>query len=284
MKTASTALNGLLMTGQFVMADLYTFTPKSGSVLRYTSADKNITYGANTWLSTGPLFKRGRTRTVIGVEVDTLDITVYAGVSHLLNGKPFIARVLKGDLDGAEVLLERAFMADWASPVTGTLVQFTGRLSVAQGSRTELRLKVKSDLEILNTPMPRNIYQATCMHTVYDVNCLANKAAVTVTGSVSSTGTSRLQLQSALGHFFWYFNKGTLTCTSGQNNGQKRTVRTFESGLFKFANPLPFVPQAGDTFSVFPGCYNTVQDCIDKFNNKIHFKGTDRIPVPETAF
>lgn len=284
MKTASSALNDLLLTGSFVMADLYTFTPKSGAALRYTDADKDIPNGANTWISTGPLFRRGRTRTVIGVEVDTLDITVYAGVAHLLNGKPFISRVLKGDLDGADVLLERAFMADWASPVTGTLIMFQGRLSSVQGSRNELRLKVKSDLEILDTPMPRNIYQATCMHTVYDVNCQANKAVVTVTGSVSLTGTSSLQLQSALGQSFWYFNKGTLTCTSGQNNGQKRTVRTFESGLFKFSNPLPFIPQAGETFSVFPGCYNTVQDCVDKFNNKIRFKGTDRIPVPETAF
>lgn len=284
MKTADASLASLINSGVFVMADLYTITLKtSNSVLRYTAADKDITFGGNTFLCNGPLIKRGRTRTTIGITVDELDVTMVANSSHTVNGVPFIHACVSGALDGADLMLQRAFAPTWASPVTGAITLFTGRVMPPTAWRTEARLKVKSDTEILSTPMPRNLYEAACNLTVYGSQCAVNKVAFTVTGTVSASSADYGSAQTALSHAAGWFNKGVLTWTSGQNAGLKRTVKLFSTGKFTFAFPLPYKPAPGDGFSVFPGCDQTLATCVAKFNNKARFRGTPFIPVPETS-
>ena len=283
MKTASTALVTLLNgSTQFLMADLFTLTLPSGTVLRYTNADVNITTGGNTYSARGPLIKRGKVRTVLGLEVDTLDLTVMADSTHTLDGVPFVAAALTGALDGATVLLQRAFLTAWDAAPTGAVVLFSGRVSDVSGSRTEVRIIIKSDLELLNIKLPRNLYQASCLHTVYDANCAANKAALTVSGSVTGNNGTGQWMQSGLSNASSWFDQGVITFTSGANAGLKRTVKAFASGQFWFALPLPNVPAVGDAFTVFPGCDKTKTTCAAKFNNIARFRGFPFVPVPET--
>ncbi len=292
MKTKTPELVALLNSStQFVMADLFTLTLTSGTVLRYTAADVDIAVGGNTYSAHGPLIKRGRVRVVRGLEVDTLDLRVMAAfdnAAHAIDGVPFVEAALKGALDGATVRLERAFLSSWALPPVGTVVLFSGRVSDVSGSRTEVRVTVKSDLELLNIKQPRNLYQASCLHTVYDTGCGVNKAARTVTGNVTAnngTGqwlqSDRTEMTNAMSG--GWFDQGVITFTSGPNAGLKRTVKSYGAGQFMFALPLPNVPQVGDTFSVFPGCDKTQGTCSAKFNNLPRFRGYPYIPIAETA-
>lgn len=289
MKTASPDLIALLNSStQFRMADLFTITLVSGVVVRYTSADLDIAYGGQTYSAQGPLIRRGTVRVVKGLEVDTLDLTVSASASnsaHTLEGAPFIQAALKGSLDGATVLLQRAFMADWGSAPAGVVVLFSGRVSDVSGSRTEARVVVKSDIELLNIRMPRNLYQAPCLHTVYDSGCAASKSAKQVLGRcfTSPAGSDGRWLKSNRTEPTGWFNQGVLTFTSGVNMGVKRTVKTYSGGLFYFALPLPRPPAAGDSFLVYPGCDKTQATCQAKFNNLARFRGYPYIPIPETV-
>jgi uncharacterized phage protein (TIGR02218 family) len=284
MKTASPELVALLNSAsQFLMADLYSITLTTGTVLRYTSADVNITHAGAVFSSRGPLIKRGTTRTVIGLEVDTLDLTVAAGATHLLDGMPFVAGALSGSLDGASLTLQRAFLTSWASPPVGAVVLFAGRVSDVSGSRTEVKVIVKSDLELLNVKLPRNLYQASCLHTVYDTGCGANKAARTVAGSVTGVNGTGQWLQSSHGEAAGWFDQGVIRFTAGANAGEQRTVKAYASGQFWFALPLPRAPQVGDAFTVYPGCDKTQATCSSKFNNLPRFKAFPYIPIPETA-
>lgn len=284
MKTATAQLITLLNgSTQFLMADLYTFTLQGGQVLRFTSADIDIVAGGYTFSAAGPRFKRGRTRLALGIEVDTLDVTVYAGTGDTVNGLPFIAYAMRGGLDGATLMLERAFMASWGDTSAGTLLLFAGRVSDVAGSRTECRLKVKSDIELLNISMPRNLYQPSCILTVYDNNCAANRAAMTASGAVTSVaGISRFGtgLTQAAG----WFDQGVITFTSGANAGIQRTVKAFAADRsVSIALPFPAPVSVGDTFSIVPGCDKTQATCQAKFNNLPRFRGAPYIPVPETA-
>lgn len=284
MKSASAALISLLNSStQFLMADLYTLTLPSGTVLRYTSADRDMSWGAQVFSASGPLIERGTVRVVRGLEVDTLDLRVMAGAGHTLDGAPFVEAALKGVLDGATLLLERAFLTDWLLPPVGTVVLFSGRVSDVSGSRTEVQITVKSDLELLNIRMPRNLYQAPCLHTVYDSGCAANKLNFSRMSTVTGTNGTGQWLQSGLTQEPGWFDQGVLEFLMGANAGVRRTVKSYAYGQFWFALPLPKPPQVGDSFTVFPGCDKTKATCQSKFNNVVRFRGFPFVPTPETA-
>lgn len=282
MKTATPELIALLNgSQQFVMADLLTITLKNGTLLRYTSADLPLTVGAATF---APFrFKRGRTRLVVGVEVDTLDVTLFVGQDDLILGIPWPRFAQNGGLDGAEITLERAFMADWGQAVAGVLWMFSGRASEVEPSRSEVRLSVKSDVEVLNTPMPRNLFQGRCGFTLYDGACQVSKAAFKASTSVAS-GSTRSAINCGLTQNAGWFDRGTITFTSGANAGATRTVKSYRPGVIEVALPLPATPGVGDTFDAFPGCDKSQQTCEGKFNNRPRFKGFPYVPVPETAY
>lgn len=282
-KSASAALVTLLTTSQqFLMADLYTFVLLGGTVLRYASADVDIRLSALTFCSSGPLLKRGRTRVVIGLEVDTLEVTVYADNTHLVGGVPWLQAVRSGAFDGASVKLERAFMVAWGDTSAGTVILFEGRVAEAIASRTEAKLTVRSDLELLNIKLPRNLYQPGCIHTLFDAGCGLSKAAFAVNTSTTS-GSTRDTLNCGLGQAAGYFDLGTVTFTGGPNAGVTRTVKFYSPGVFKLSYPLPSIPNLGDGFTAYPGCDKLQATCQNKFNNLANFRGFPYVPVPETS-
>lgn len=282
MKTASPELIALLNgSQQFVMADLLTITLNSGTVLRYTSADIDLVYGGNTFTSFR--FKRGRTRIVIGVEVDSLDVTLLAGVDDLIAGVPYPHFAHNGGFDGAAVLLQRAFLSDWSAPVVGALWMFSGRVADVDPSRTQIRLEVKSDLELLNVGMPRNPYQPRCGYTLYDTGCAVSRAAFTAV-SWSTTGSTRGQVLCGLAQSSGWFDRGTILFTTGANAGVMRTVKSYVPGVVVPVVPFPSVPEVGDFFEIVPGCDKPLETCDSKFSNKARFRGFPYVPVPETVY
>src|SRR5579883_1803325 len=79
MKSAPSGLVTLLGTGQFVFCDLYQFTLATGTVLRYTTADVDVTYGGNTYSSAlfiDQLGNKASGHWKTGLDVDTWQIYV----------------------------------------------------------------------------------------------------------------------------------------------------------------------------------------------------------------
>lgn len=284
MIAASAALIDLLHNStQFYMADLYTFALKSGTVLRYTSLDMDLIEGGRTFSSKGPLLKRNRTRIMRGIQVDTLEITVNADDADLVDGIPFLQACNRGKLDGAQVTLERVFMPTWGDTSPGTIILFLGNISDAQAGRTTAQLQVKSDLERLNIQMPRNVYEPSCIYTLFDTGCGLNKTAFAVAGTATPGGTTTT-INCTLAQAAGYFDLGHLTFTSGANAGLTRAIRSYTPGVVKISLPLPVAPTSGDAFTAYPGCDRKQATCSGKFNNLPRFRGYPYIPAPETAY
>lgn len=281
MKTASGSLITLLNSGtQFYMADLLSITPVGGSAYRYNSSDIDLTFGGNNY-TRDVIFVRGSIRTQIGLEVDTLDITFYANDQNLIGSQPFLQAVANGVIDGADVTMRRAFLSSWtATGIVDAIISFGGRVSDIEVSRTEARIIVKSDLELLNIKLPRNMYQPGCVHTLYDAGCGLSKSA---TAGTTTSGSTTSTLNSALGNPANWFDLGTVTFTSGQNNGLTRSVKSFSAGVFQLSYPLPYAPQTGDTFNAYPGCDKKQTTCSTKFSNVANFRGFPYIPIPESS-
>ncbi len=292
MKPASPALQALLASGAFVMADLYTITLAGGTVLRYTTADLDIASGGDVWTSRGPRIDRasGRARVhwKVGLDVDTLELTVMPQPGDLVGSQPFLAALRAGMLDGAELQLDRAFLPDWSLPlqITGTVTLFAGRIAEVDAGRSAATLKVNSHLELLGVELPRNLYGPGCRHTLFDAGCALSAASFAAAGAAVTQGPTQASFTSSLtGCPDTYFALGRVVFTGGANSGIARAVLGFTraGGSFSLMAPLPFAIQGGDSFTAYPGCDKQLATCTAKFNNQANFGGFPFIPVPETA-
>ena len=282
MRNLSAPLIAFLNSNQtFRMADLFQLTLSDGTVLRYTSWDTDIIYGGNTFSSSGPVFSRSKIRTVLGVEVDTLHLSITPTPSDTISSVPFLPAVLRGALDGCALSLQRVFM-DGSNVVQGGYLAFLGNCADIELNRETLMLTVNSVLEILNIKLPRNLYQPGCLHALYDADCTVSRAAFKVPGTVA-VSPSRTELDSLLGQASGYFDMGYVQLTSGSMSGTKRTVKSFSGGVFMLLNPLISIPSAGTTFDAYPGCDKTQATCTTKFSNLVNFRGFPFIPQPETS-
>ena len=165
----------------------------------------------------------------------------------------------------------------------GAVNIFSGRVSDVSGSRSSVKVDVKSDIELLNVSSPRNIYQAGCMRTLYDEGCKVNREKFTVDGRVTENSQTGNALKHNLAQPDGWFSQGVIKFTSGRNAGLSRTVKAHNGNTFEFALRLPYPPQAGDVFKVYPGCNKRQDTCKNKFNNIVHFRGFPYIPSADTV-
>lgn len=288
MKAASTALQNFLFSTQgFVFADLYTFTLLGGAVLRYTSADQPIVNAGLTF-ARGPAIKDSGIKQGLGVQVDTVDITIMADGRSVVGGVPLLDFIRGAGFDGATIKIERAFAADWptmlgAGPV-GSYIRYGGRFSQAtKAGTTSVTVTMASWLELLDVYYPTDLYQASCGNTLFDSKCLLDRASYAAAGVVGA-GATTLLVPSNLSAAAGTYDLGAIIFSTGPNAGFRRTVKHQDaSGNLTLVAPLPATPVAGNAFTAYPGCDLQQSTCTAKFNNLIHFRGQPYIPSPETA-
>ena len=266
-----------------LMADCYTFTLRSGLILTYTNADTPIAmngslFAANSVLVDGLSFK-----TAVGLDVDQQHITLAARASDTIDGVPFLVALHHGVFDGCELQRERAFLQSWGAPPLGSVVLFKGRItSIDEIGRTSAQITVASDLVLLDIDMPRNLYQPTCGHTLYDSGCGLIKNAFGTAGVVASGSTATTIAWSGSAPLYV---QGTIYFSSGANAGSSANVKDASPGVsLVLSYPLAVVSAAGDAFTVYQGCDHTSATCQAKFNNLANFRGFPFVPPPTSAY
>ncbi len=309
-ETSAGALVALLDTRSFAFADLYTITLAGGGTsLRFTTADTDIGYGGDVWTHAGPLIDQKSSRATahwkIGLDTDTWQFTVAPRAVDPISGAaypdkigsvPWLAALQGGALDGAVVLVDRAFVAAWPdfprSPVvapTGVVNIFTGRVATVDLGRTTAVISVNSHLELLDQQMPINVYQAGCRHTLFDAGCQLAASSFAVSGTAAAGSMPRV-IVSNIGapSGSGTFTLGSLVMTSGLNAGFARSIRSWSpstggaSGSIILLSAFPYAVAAGDTFTAYPGCDKQLATC-GLFGNTANFGGQPYIPPPETA-
>ena len=282
MRQASTALIALLNSStQFAMADLFTFTLLGGGVHRYSGAATGLSDENGNYFPLGPKFERSKTKLVIGVQVDELDVKIYPEPTDLLGSTPWLTAVWIGQLDGALLQVERLFMEPYGAAV-GSVVLFSGRISDIDATRTVIDMKCRSHLELLNIQMPRRLWQQSCTHVFGDNMCLFNRPSLAATFACA-TGSTATVIQGPPSTGNPYL-QGTIIGVTGQNAGQARTIAGFVPGQ-SVTVKLAFLsmPDPGDEFELLPGCDHTLATCTNTFANQAHFGGFPYIPAPENS-
>lgn len=283
MKTASGALEAFLFTKQaYVYADLHTLTIPGGTVVRWTNADIPITFGGHTW-TPGPTIKDGGVKQTLGTAVSTFEITYGDTGQVTINSIPLITFARRNGLDGAVFLVERLFFPAWDQTPIDKMIRFSGRFSeISDIGISYLTISVNSWTEVLDTNVPTDVWQASCLNTVYDAKCAISQAAFKASVAVVS-GSTLILLKTNYGGATGVMTLGSLKFTNGANNGLRRTIKDQTAGNLTLVSPLPVLPAVGDTLELYPGCDLSQATCSAKFANLINFRGQPYVPIPETA-
>lgn len=299
MKSLSAPVQALLATGQFFAWDIFTITLADGSTpLRYTNGQVDVLWNANTYLCgnpSGPFFgrdtKKAKVRWKVGVEVDTLEIDVIPKDAQI-GGASWQSAVIAGVLDGATFQLDRAYFpmpSAYANPLspTGIAPLFLGRIGDVTPTRSSIMIRANSHLELLNIEMPRNLYQDSCLNTLYDAQCTVDPDSFKELGAAAASST-RTTILATLSGASGIYDQGKITFTSGALNGFTRSIRSYVKGTpgsIVLVSPLPSAPAASDGFTIYRGCnrsYDSEFGCAG-FSNQDNFRATPFVPVAETA-
>ena len=297
-----------------IQIDLYTFQLVDGTTYRYSGGNASLIVpsagfpsdcilnaGANRTFLRGPAFSRSKLSMKIGIEPSSLDIEVYPAATDTIGALTFLQAVQARFFDGATVELDRFF----APPLTsiglidtswGCMVWFYGRISEVTLGRAAAKMKISSLMNLLQvTQSPPRLFSAPCGFVFGGARCGYDRTngknalgtstgigQITVTAASGSTPktvnlTATLSLD---------YRDGTATGLSGANAGVVRTVSDNGSGS-QMIVPVnwPFPPQAGDTFTVLPGCDHTLggaQGCTGR-QNTLRYGGFPYVPPPEQA-
>jgi uncharacterized phage protein (TIGR02218 family) len=264
------------------MADLYTITLTAGTVLRYTTWDSTLVVSGNTFLTGPPNFERTAIEEKLGMDVSTIELTISASATDLVNGVPILQAIAQGLFDGAVFRIDRLFM-DSTGVQIGTVIRFAGFIGpIDELSRSYAKITVNAGTELLQMQLPAVILQPGCTNTLFDARCGLIKASFAEANAVQA-GSTVNKLISLSAKADGYYDNGQIAFTSGANAGLVKAVKTYAGQQFTFNSPLPFVPNAGDSFTAYPGCDKTQATCTDKFSNLVNFEGFPYVPVPETA-
>lgn len=288
MRAASSALVSALLATRgkdaaLLMADCFTFTLRTGTVLTYTNADVPITLGSTIFSASGVLVDGLTFHCKAGLDVDRQQVRLAARPGDTVGGVPFLVALARGVFDGCLVQRERAFLTGWTVPPLGSVILFKGRIAtIDEIGRTSALVTVASDLILLDIDMPRNFYQTHCVHTLYDSGCGLQKNAFAARGSAGA-GSSALVI-------YWsgaaaVHAQGTIRFGSGPNAGLQATIRAVGAGSYLvLSRPLPVAPAAGDAFTAYQGCDHRLATCRAQFNNAGNFRGFPFVPPPTSAY
>ena len=310
------ALAALLAGGLFVDVDLYRFV-LAGQILgvgelRYSAGSIDVAAAGAYWPANEVAFDaaeaRAKAHWKAGLDVDTwqvvaaprdLDLRTGSPSPDRIGSAPWLAALRAGALDGAEVQVDRAFAPDWnaiapgqggraALAPTGIVTIFYGRVAEGDAGRSRAVITINSHLKLVANPMPRRLYQAACIHTLFDAGCMLRAADVAVAGAVAGVsadgGTLGATLAAPAGSGTYAL--GRIVMQGGASAGFARTVRAWSAGSpasLALIAPFPLGVAPGEPFLAYPGCDKRLSTC-GKFANQENYGGENGIPAPETAF
>ena len=290
MKSAPAALIAALQgSRELAFADCFTLTLADGTVARTTNAQYPVSVpqsGAPALVfAAGDILIGGlKLKQTVGVDIDEQQIDIAFKPTSTIAGLPWPVAVREGRFDGAIFDRARVVMTSpGMAPIANALVtMFHGEVATVDNiGRLSCRMTVKSMLNKLAIDMPRDIWQPSCLNTLYDGLCGLSKSANSASGTVGTNPTLTFIPWSGAAQDL--YDQGTVTFEGGANVGVSRTVRQSTVAGLTLQRPLDYLPAAGDGFVVYKGCDKTTATCAGRFNNLANFRGFPFVPPPELA-
>lgn len=275
-RAISSALQAHLAGCELTIAICALITRVDTVQLAFTSHDLPLVIGGITYQPSEGLMSSGL-RQQTGTSVDNMNMTgllLSAGVEEV--------DVLAGKYDEATI---DVFICNWADLSMGTMILLNGIMGQIQTSDGNFISEVRGNSQRLKQTLGE-VTSPTCrVRQLGDSRCKISLTGYTFTGTVNALYSSTefgfsgpVASQPDL-----YFNNGTLTWTSGANNGtvtEIKNAQIFTAGTLDTELQIApgYTVVIGDTVSMIAGCDRSIATCYTKFNNAINFRGEPWTP------
>jgi uncharacterized phage protein (TIGR02218 family) len=267
-------------------------TRTDGGVLRFTTLDESVVFTESdseeyTYTHAEGFFASNMDNSS-NFEMESVDI----GGAFIASG--FIrSDLLAGKYYGASIEI---VVFDYTDISLGACELFYGHLGHTEFGDNRFNITVRSLLHLFDQSIG-DIYKDSCRAHFADsptalIHSHCNLTASEFTEAAQVEGvTSRKKFIASIADVNGndievndWFGRGLITWTSGENIGFKFEVAEHVwNGTYHeitFFLPTPYTIQSGDEFSIIAGCRKRWQeDCIDKFDNQIDFRGYPHMPT-----
>jgi uncharacterized phage protein (TIGR02218 family) len=272
----NTHLQGNLLT----LAICVKLTRADGTVLAFTSHDRNLVVSAVTYEAASAV-SASALRQELGSGVDNLDLI------GLLQSDAITETDMRAGLyDNAALLI---FVVNWADLSMGSVVLLSGRIGQITITDGQYVAEMRSLSQFLQQQMGE-LTSPTCrVKTLGDARCapgglFADGATVagdyTFSRSVDTVTSNQVFAMASDGKATDYYTYGSITGTSGANDGLSREIKRHThvgtTAALELMEEFPFDVQVGDGFDLVRGCRRRLSDC-QAFSNAVNFRAEPRI-------
>lgn len=275
MKSLSSPTLDHLQGETTTFAVFWSIARKDGQVFRYTSHDRDVVDGSDTYRAASGILPSNVAASV-GKGVDNLQIAGLISAGDITD-----ADLLNGLFDDAEVVI---FVNSYEDMTLDPIVLAKGYVGEVKAGRGYFEVEVVSLIARSGQAIGKVCSPLCRVKQLGDAECGVDLAPFQFTGAVAaSTSKSIFTTTSAgiVGKAEFYFAYGTLEWLTGPNAGKFVEVRTNDD-----TNPMeivlweimPFPIGAGDTFEITAGCDRRLESCRDKFANVLNFRGEPFVP------
>ncbi len=287
MKVISQTLRQHINSPVTTLATLWKVKRQDGIIIGFTDHDQDIIYNANDGDGIIPYaaavgFTPSATETGSEMGVDNLEVTAFMEVQAISDTD---LRAGRYDFCTIEIRI-----VNYNDLTMGDLKVRTGSVGNVKVQNNLGHFEIRGLLFRTTTAIGQ-LWGPTCRVELGDSKCGINLALFIQNGSVT-TGIDFRSFRPPTNSLFMvgsatptalapakWFNAGVLTWLTGNNAGFQMEVRTWDGTTVVLFENMPFLIQAGDTYTIEPGCDLTrLGDCKTKFNNVINFRGEDTIP------
>jgi uncharacterized phage protein (TIGR02218 family) len=268
-KTISSALAQHLAGEVTTLATRWQITRRDGEVLGLTDHVRDLEVDGVTYAAAS-----GYTRTAIrgtaDLAVDNLD------VESVFSDDGITEEDLRaGRYDFAEV---RMFLVNYQDLGQGILKLrrgWLGEVTIRDGMYVAELRGMTQRLQMT----VGEVYAPDCSADLGDARCGVDLTTSEESGTVSAVISATIFETSLVQATGWY-DGGELTWTGGANAGQTVAVRSWDTAASTLSLFLPalYPMQAGDAFTIRPGCDKSFATCRAKFDNAVNFRGFPHVP------
>jgi hypothetical protein len=230
-----------------------------------TAFDRPLTWNPVGTFLPGRI-SRGTVESKIGLDVSSLDLEWHlrsADIFYSPAGQTPVTMLQsfqRGLWDNGRVTIYRTVMPTLGDCNTyGAMTMFAGRIAETTVTRTGVKLKVNALTELFDLQIPTNTVEPTNVMSQYGVGQPPAGMSVAPTFQVASAPSASEIIASCTapdsGQGFApdTFDFGYIQFNSGTSLGKIRRSIWFSSGsgAFYLYDPLPWLPQVGETFTAY---------------------------------
>lgn len=250
--------------------------PLIGAVIRLVQYPRDLTMGNGQTYLAGSGYEFTGYVAEAAMSPGAIDLKGFAGYAGI-----DFDTITGGILDNARAYL---FATTWTNPVEDEepiTASILGKTTITDGRYV---IEEMSLIDALNQSVG-DTYTAHCPKTFGGqgyAGCKVALAEITVTGTLTGVTSQSVFRDASRTEADDYFGAGTIQFTSGPNAALKPLeIKSYAAdGTIETFEPFYYVPEAGHTYTMIPGCRKRgIEDCKTKWNNILNFGGFTYIPT-----